>query len=167
MGLWGGGDYDDEGGHGGTAAEAQGSDVDGSPTCLLRLYGTLDLRRRPSHLCPQCGKRFSLEHITNLYAPRNLWGGCFRTQASVTSGINAFETELNKQILDMLGEPVSIDIIYRNEDMGNIYTTIDDFHYKLTCIDIYIQAPVTSGASGPEAELNNQVLNILREPKRA
>ncbi|KAJ1299183.1 hypothetical protein BS78_01G512600 [Paspalum vaginatum] len=113
--------------------------------------------------CPQCGKRFTLDHIMNLYAPTNLWGGCFPRQASVTSGISVFETELNKQILDMLREPAIIDIINHNVDMGNIYTTIDDFHYKLPYIDVYIQAPVTSGASGPET-LNDQVLNILREP---
>ncbi|RLN42265.1 hypothetical protein C2845_PM01G42840 [Panicum miliaceum] len=30
--------------------------------------------------CPQSGKRFKLKHITNLYAPGNLWDGCCRIE---------------------------------------------------------------------------------------
>ncbi|WVZ58970.1 hypothetical protein U9M48_009185 [Paspalum notatum var. saurae] len=30
--------------------------------------------------CPRCGKRFERKHITNLYAPRNLWDGFCRAQ---------------------------------------------------------------------------------------
>ncbi|XP_025797115.1 E3 ubiquitin-protein ligase RFWD3-like isoform X2 [Panicum hallii] len=30
--------------------------------------------------CPQCGERFKLKHITNLYAPGNLWDGCCHIQ---------------------------------------------------------------------------------------
>ncbi|CAM0871090.1 unnamed protein product [Alopecurus aequalis] len=50
------------------------------------VYGRLCLERwlhrcgERSAKCPQCGEQFEQKHITNLYAPGNLWDGCCRLQ---------------------------------------------------------------------------------------
>ncbi|KAG0553211.1 hypothetical protein BDA96_01G575200 [Sorghum bicolor] len=217
-----------EAGNGGArvsaAAAAEGGDVGGRPTCCVcmepwtdsgahriccipcgHVYGRSCLESwlsrggTTSAKCPQCAKRFALEHIINLYAPGNLWDR--RIQAPVTSGPSGSETDLLKQVLDILQEPASIekeygvhfdeivkrfrlperniwDALMQHVDMGNIYNTIDDFHFMPAVFEwhpsvqqsyyqqrvLTLQAPVTSGPSGSESDLLKQVLDILHEP---
>ncbi|KAF8722813.1 hypothetical protein HU200_021940 [Digitaria exilis] len=35
--------------------------------------------------CPQCGEGFDLKHVTNLYAPGNMWDGCCHIQVPLLS----------------------------------------------------------------------------------
>ncbi|XP_062221419.1 replication protein A 32 kDa subunit A-like [Phragmites australis] len=78
--------------------------------------------------------------------------------APVTSGTNGSKTDLNQQVLDIFREPANVEsehgvhfdeIVKRfklpenkiweairyNEDVGHIYSTIDDFHYKSALTD--------------------------------
>jgi hypothetical protein len=41
--------------------------------------------------CPQCGQQFEEKHITNLYAPGNLWEGCGLMQVFVLLPTSDFD----------------------------------------------------------------------------
>uniref|UniRef100_A0ACD5YCN9 Uncharacterized protein n=1 Tax=Avena sativa TaxID=4498 RepID=A0ACD5YCN9_AVESA len=107
----------------------------------------------------------------------------------VTSGTYGSGTDLYMLVLNVLSEPASIEsdhgvhideiakrlrlpaskimeAIEFHVNCGNIFTTIDDFHYKSAFIDrVCIPPWVTSGTNGSGTYLYAQVLNVFSEPE--
>ncbi|KAF3326005.1 replication protein A subunit A-like protein [Carex littledalei] len=57
------------------------------------------------------------------------------TKASGNSTAHGSETDIYKLVLDVFQEPSSVEAIDYHVDVGHIYSTIDDFHFKSACVD--------------------------------
>ncbi|KAM3223307.1 hypothetical protein ACQJBY_056947 [Aegilops geniculata] len=55
--------------------------------------------------------------------------------APVISGTNGSETDFYTQVLNVFREPANMEAIDYHVDVGHIYSTIDDFHYKSAFVD--------------------------------
>ncbi|KAG2549126.1 E3 ubiquitin-protein ligase RFWD3-like isoform X1 [Panicum virgatum] len=75
--------------------------------------------------CPQCGERFELRHITNLYVPENLWDDCCRVEIHklMEKGKAAFNELIHKHIPELRSELQKVYQKQLDHDVGAMVET--------------------------------------------